>query len=262
MESLKEKPYCRATGITPPLAPTSASDDETLLDGHMRLYAFYTLGLEGGGYTVSASQQITAYKENEAQSTTLQNQQLVKSQTDPTKLVPGDKVVQAFNVHDEGRILPHIVFNDPHVPWLRDAGQTPYAKLPIPGAPGTDSWAGRTKVPWMALLVFQPEDLTFNSTEADLLNLSGLDAWKKAIPDKPPADLSYTMNVSDFMRLNSRVRIETGLVPGSDDWKDMINSTEQTRAIFPTKDQVLKIFTSSPSGRNIPLVLQSSNSQV
>jgi hypothetical protein len=153
--------------------------------------------------------------------------------------------------HDEGRILPHMVFNDPHVPWLRDAGLTSWATDPISGAPTGKSWAGRTKVPWMGLLVFQPENLRVTAADAKLLGLDGLDAWTKSIPDKPPADLSYSMNVSDFMRLKSRVLIETGLTPGSEDWNDMMGSTEQTRAIFPAKDQVLKIFSVNGAGTSL-----------
>ena len=230
---------------------------------------------EGGGYTISASQTITAYKEDVAQTTTLQNQLLVQSPKDPKKLVPGDKVVQIFNVgapqfsldpkfvnayyppgghQDEGRILPHIVFNDPHIPWLRDAGLTDWSKNPVSGAPSSPpgaSWSGRNKVPWMGILVLKPEDLTVDADTAGLLGLAKLDSWTKSIPDKPPTDLAYSMNVSDFMALTSRVRVETGLSIGSEDYNALMTSTEQTRAIFPTKDQILKVFSLNGAGADL-----------
>ena len=222
---------------------------------------------------MSASQNITAYKENTAQTLTIANQHLIKSATDPNAFTPGAKVVQSFNVvapqfslepklinsyyppsghQDEGRILPHIVFNDPHVPWLRDAGQTAWSSDPIPGAPAGGDWSGRSKVPWMAIMVFEPSDLVVDDTAATGLELNKLDSWIKA-ESKPPSNGAYGMSVLEFLGLKSRVKVETGLEAGSEDLERLLTSTERTSAIFPTKSRVLETFTVSGGKSLVPL---------
>lgn len=219
---------------------------------------------------MSASQVITAYKENEAQTRTLQNQYLVKSSPNPNVLVPGKPVLQTFNVvapqfsldpalinsfyppsghQDEGRVLPHIVFTDPHVPWLRDAGNSSWATSPITGEPaGGPSWAGRSRVPWMALLVFKPEDLRLGRDDPGALCISTLDAWVTGASrgTKPPADGAYKLPVSEFLKLPSRVRTEDGMT--KEEKGDLATSTDKTSIIFPRKDFVMKAFSSDVTG--------------
>lgn len=211
---------------------------------------------------MTATQTITAYEEKTAQTKTVVNQHLVKSDKDNT-YVAGDNVLQEFNVvapqfsldpklintyyppsghQDEGRVLPHIVFNDPHVPWLRDAGLTSWATDPIAGAPAGSSWSGRTKVPWMALMVFEPGELTVDATAATELGLDKLDAWAKSV-GKPPTSGAYAMGVSDFLGLKGRVAVETGLDVGSEDMTKLLGSKETTSVIFPTKEKLLDVFT-------------------
>lgn len=183
---------------------------------------------------------------------TLQNQYL------------GDPVLQGFNVvapqfsldpglinsfyppaghQDEGRVLPHVVFNDPHVPWLRDAGTSSWATSPIAGAPvGGPSWAGRSRVPWMALLVFRPEDLQLDATAATALGLASMDAWitGAANGEKPPAEGAYKIKVSEFMGLPSRIKTETGMTDV--DIAALNASTDETSIIFPRKTFVMGAF--------------------
>ncbi|EMD00391.1 hypothetical protein BAUCODRAFT_20505 [Baudoinia panamericana UAMH 10762] len=244
-------------------SPVSAGDDEVLVgdirpDGHMRLYAFYTPALGGGEYTVSASQQVTAYRVSEAQSVPpIVNHRLIPSSGHPSTLV-SEPTPQGFNViapqfslnpklinsyyptaQDEGRVLPHIVFNDPHVPWLRDAGLTAWATKPIANLSGDGAdWSGRTKVPWMALMVFDPADLVVDSTAAGLLGLSALECWMKAT-GKPPVNYSYDMTVAEFLGLKSRVAVDAF---------DPISDVQQaTKVIFPKKQQVKDVFGQDPN---------------
>lgn len=240
---------------------------------HQRLYAFYTPALEAGPYTVSASQVITAYKEKEAQARTVQNQYLVQDPLKPNALVPAKPVLpvlQTFNVvapqfsldpalvnsfyppsghQDEGRVLPHIVFNDPHVPWLRDVGRSSWVTSPIADEPaGGPSWAGRSRVPWMALLVFKPEDLRLGAGDPEALGISKLDAWVTVANSgtTPPADGAYELQVSEFMKLPSRVRTENGMT--DKEKGGLASSTDKTNIIFPRKDFVMSAFSNDGTG--------------
>lgn len=88
---------------------------------------------------------------------------------------------------DEGRILPHIVFSDPHAPWFRAAGVSDWLENPLDADPGpfippsvpptptrpqttapskalntqgppSRTGSLRSMVPWLALVVFDTGD--------------------------------------------------------------------------------------------------------
>jgi hypothetical protein len=201
----------------------------------------------------------------------LQNQTLIKDTgaSGPVPVYKKDKdVVQNFNVvapqfsldpalvnsyyppsghQDEGRVLPHVVFSDPHVPWLRAAGTTDWATGPISGGDG-NAWNGRNKVPWMALLVCKPEDLRVDATAAGLIGLDKLDAWTTTARNgtKPPGDGAYGITVGEYMHLPSRVSTEMHMT--DEDKGDLAGSTSQTRVVFPQKSFVTGVFTADASG--------------
>jgi hypothetical protein len=238
-----------------------AGDPQDLLPDQMRLYSFYKPGLKAGTYTVEAKQTITTTSTPEVGTPSLDVWNTSVGDT-TNALVP-----QTFNVvvprfildpaiinsyyppdghQDEGRILPHIVLNDPHYPWEVVAGSTddnmfkPVDKQTIALADGSTKTIFRGLVPWIALLVFDPEELRLTKPE-DMTGL--LPAGVKADFDKQDPKGIFRMKVSEYFQIapSSRINFEAGFDKFSD-----IKSTEgNVDVIFPSKDQFKKIFQSN-----------------
>lgn len=126
---------------------------------------------------------------------------------------------------DEGRILPHVVFNDPHVPWMRRAGIFyDFLKQPFDNDP---DGSPRSMVPWMALLVFSPDELLVSGADATATGLSNIESY---IPTKLPSNGAFPMTVANYMStITRRVYYEAAGVDGIED------PTEMTSIIFPKK---------------------------
>jgi hypothetical protein len=152
---------------------------------------------------------------------------------------------------DEGRILPHIVFNDPHVPWFREAGRSPWMLGPVDtGAAHSDetsSHSGHNLMPWIAVLVFEQNDLLVPPEDAKLLQLDGMNSYN---PLKLPANGAFAMTVGEYLsKIQSRVRYEAGFDDAPEDFAKLHGtpgnpggSPEVMSAIFPKKSQVEEIF--------------------
>lgn len=149
---------------------------------------------------------------------------------------------------DEGRILPHIVFNDPHVPWLREAGVS-YSFLSDPIDPSTTPGpSGRNLVPWMALIAFDPSELQVSETDAVEIGLSvpskpetGIQSY---IPSKLPANGAFQMKVGEYLSKITAHRIyyEAGYEgDGEADFKDLKIDADMTNVIFPQKSLIIQI---------------------
>ena len=155
---------------------------------------------------------------------------------------------------DEARILPHIVFNDPHVPWFREAGRSPWLQGPVDnGTSQSDQhWTedGHNFTPWLALMVFEKfgtvgkdadaqDDLAFGPDDAKKLGISD---FKSYDPAKLPANGAFAMSVGDYLsKVQSRVKYEAGYDDAPEDFTALQSSPEATNVIFPTKAQVLDI---------------------
>jgi hypothetical protein len=154
---------------------------------------------------------------------------------------------------DEGRILPHIVFSDPHVPWLRLPGVA--FKGPVDPDPSDPTSGGRNMTPWMALLVFDPAELVVQSIDAigiGLASISSIGITSSGtpvpayIPTKLPGNGAYAMTVGDYLTkvTKNRVYYEAGYTEpeAKADWTQLQKSTDQTSIIFPTKSRLKEIF--------------------
>ncbi|KAI1624656.1 hypothetical protein EDD37DRAFT_664816 [Exophiala viscosa] len=234
------------------------TDPEMLLPGQMRLYSYYRPGLVAGSYMVEAKQTITTFSTPEVGVSSLDVWNTTVGDT--TNALAG----QTFNVvvprftldpaiinsyyppdghQDEGRILPHIVLNDPHYPWEVAAGNTgdnmrePVDLQHIPKQDGTAERRYRGLVPWVALLVFDPAELRLTADEGKpLLKPTGL------TPDFNKQDPKgvFRMKVSDYFNIDqsSRINFEAGI----DNFSGIRTTEGNVDVIFPTKAQFLQIF--------------------
>lgn len=116
------------------------TDPPPLEPNQIQLYSFYKPGLLAGNYRIEAEQNITF----QTPSGTKDNLRVYNRKkfdpeptNPPTRLEPQDfeviapqfsldpKLVNSYyppdGHQDEGRVLPHLVLNDPHFPWERKA---------------------------------------------------------------------------------------------------------------------------------------------
>ncbi|KAK5455895.1 hypothetical protein LTS15_005213 [Exophiala xenobiotica] len=257
------------------------SRDDELAPGHMRLYSFYKPSLrmfllqeeyrsadnvsEAGRYTIEVSQTIKAYRDGNVESL---DQPLFNRNTPTDNTIAGQdfnviapqfsldpKLINSFypppGHQDEARILPHIVFNDPHVPWFREAGRSPWMLGPVDtGVAGSDEKAsdsGHNLMPWLAVLVFQQEELLVGTGDAGLLQLDGMQSYNSL---KLPADGAFAMTVGQYLaKIKSRVYYEAGYTDAPKDFDELRStpdrpggSPEVMKAIFPKKSQVSALF--------------------
>jgi hypothetical protein len=248
----------------------------------MKLYSYFKPSLEAGTYSIYAEQNITINdQENKPKLTENGHPQTVRvwnRKVDPppahttpsgtTKRPPlpepqvFEVVAPQFNLEpklinsyyppdghaDEARILPHIVFNDPHLPWERGPGKQVfglYDQDPL------DSTKFRSMVPWLALIVFDPKELRLDTAEeAQLLRIPGLEDAKTVDMNKQQnANGTFSMSVGDYLtKVKSRIKYEigyqkdTGEFTDLDGWTEIQKSPDAMKAIFPKKALFKKIF--------------------
>ena len=286
-------------------AGAEATDPGELPPGFMQLYSYYKPGLEAGRYSIDALQTISANGQQKTVTNYFSNPvptslEEATKRAPPLPPFPGvppgcTKGVQAFEVvapqftlpadavhsyyppdghQDEGRVLPHIVFDDPHLPWERPAGSLDSL---VSDPTGTTPTAGRStlfgdldkvatldpdgrplfrqQIPWMAVVVFDPSELALTPTELKVLSQKGALATPNAdeikredstvtvntAAAKVPITGAYPMAVSDYLNLPpaNRVHYEEG---GTFEFNALQKSTESMKAIFPTQALTKSLF--------------------
>lgn len=226
-------------------AQGEAEIESDLPPGHMRLWSNFKPNLRAGHYGIEVKQSIKSPNGNEAldvfnydpaaaQTILPQRFDVVAPQfsLDP-------KVINSYyppdGHQDEGRVLPHIVFNDPHIPW--DRVQTVGRDFQVAGPLISERVA---IPPWIALAVFDPSELTLDAADGLALNISGFNEASL------PSSGAYSMPVGQYIsNIKSRITYEQSLVSGiitQDDWNQLGASTEPTTVIFPTKARAKEIF--------------------
>ncbi|KAH8882539.1 hypothetical protein GQ53DRAFT_847524 [Thozetella sp. PMI_491] len=263
-------------------AQGGASEDDRLLPGHMRLYSYYKPSLAATSYAIEVTQRITAIggdddpKDNAQELTVFNSTPGIDKDKTPVRVRQSFQVVapqfsldpKLINTfyppaghQDEAHILPHIVFNDPHVPWFREAGLSNWMLGPIDKDPSET--LGHNLVPWLALLVFQPDDLKLDSSAANAMRLDTIKAKNGTYlynSAKLPANGAFDMSVGNYLSLDagSRVWYEAGYTspPDLDYFNKVLKSSpDSTSAIFPTKTQ-LKSLMLDQTGALAPLEAQ------
>ncbi|ORY12599.1 hypothetical protein BCR34DRAFT_613864 [Clohesyomyces aquaticus] len=294
-----EKQIWAGSGKPPPRPPIDP--------GKMQLFSYYKPGLTAGNYAITVEQFIESQKgavdkqslrvlnwkgpANIETSKRVPEPQLFEVMAPQFSLDP--KLVNSFyppeGHQDEGRILPHLVLNDPHFPWERDAGHTfsgglrdaeSKARLRDPDVNEKGETVGkdgklttkreemvyRSIVPWVRLLVFDPDELRLSSAdEAKALKVPDFQdlSSPKANINRQPANGAFPMTAKDYFTIGrgDRINFEAGLgatkIPvatkpegsevvstpdmtktsaGLEEIKTGRRSKEPTQVIYPTKN--------------------------
>jgi hypothetical protein len=240
---------------------------------HMKLYSYYKPSLEAGIYQVYAEQNVKVLDTQGDQDNLLDEvtdaagkKRKVPSQvrvwnrikdipnSDPAILQKPDpqefrviapqfsldpKLIDSYyppdGHQDQCNILPHICFNDPHLPWERDPGVTVKGLQDPDNNPAIGKAKFRSMVPWLAVVVFSPDELRLvAASEGTVAGIPGFsDPNKVDINAVQNANGTFGMTVNDYLGLSS---------PISYDASSIEDTAEKMTAIFPTKDKFLSIF--------------------
>ena len=189
-------------------ATAAASSDPPLAKpGDMKLYSFYKPSLVGGTYSISVSQSVQVPAGNPSTTYPASDNDLTTTadypHTQPFEVVAPRFAIDPNDIHsvyppqghaDQPSILPHIVFNDEHLPWEQKTS--------------TSSGEDDDIVPWMALFPFDctgpanPPELMLSSNQ--LNGVGAVYTPTKTSTVVQSSTFSITMTLQDFLRLESR----------------------------------------------------------
>ena len=235
------------------------SDLGKLDPGQMKLYSYYKPGLMAEDYVIEVGQEVIATENTgKKQTIDISNTRSTSGAGVPdtqefTVVVPRFSIDPAIinsyyppdGHQDEGRILPHIVLNDPHYPWEIAAGSLANMDGPIDlqdftttTTTGTETVSKpRNMVPWVALLVFDVDELHLKTVaEAKALGLSGFDV--DADLKKQSADGTFPMIVADYFNLPATAQIDYKAAFGdkdTDGYTRLVKSQDPLKVIFPSQ---------------------------
>jgi hypothetical protein len=257
------------------------TDPPDLGPDQMRLYSYYKPGLVAGNYAITAVQSISSPSNWGEQDLVVSNASIGQNHQNN---VPQEfeVIVPRFSLdptlinsyyppdghQDEARILPHLVLNDPHYPWEILPGALERLQGPID--PKDYSYVDpkdnttktqtvfRNLVPWVALLVFDPEELRFDHV-ADLADLGLPGYTTDADLQKQDPKGVFRMPVNDYLALpaSSRINYRAGYTDGKEGdaaFEELknLNSTSNTDVIFPKKDLFKALFQSRGPSTSSP----------
>ncbi|KAN0119238.1 hypothetical protein V8E51_001446 [Hyaloscypha variabilis] len=248
VNQVKKQLAATAAAATP-----SASNDDSDSDaddlqyvqpigkGDMRLYSYFVPGLEEGRHTIDVTHNIDAPHQVKGSSAPVQTLPLSTHQEfevyGPRYSLPQNSIHQSYPPQghaDYGEILPHIVFNDPHLPWERIVSSkdiSPFTKPPP-----------RNSTPWLALLVFTEDELRLSDTELGTVSQNGL------FPDSP-FKTPFPSLVGTQSKTTMKLTLPTRQAAMLDTWKPGVGNPPANRNIVTG---IIRADDDDPNDRLIP----------
>ncbi|MCJ1397769.1 hypothetical protein MMC11_000965 [Xylographa trunciseda] len=160
-----------------------------LKPGQIQLFSYHTPSLRAGKYTVTVDHEFRTA--DGSQTRPLRSAKTFRVVAPRFDLPHGD--IHSFyppNGHaDLPRVLPHVVFEDPHLPWERpmhEDQQTPADRDNLPAA----------HMPWLGLLSFTSDELSMSAP---------LPAGLKDL--KPSETMAYKIELGALMALGDAVQL-------------------------------------------------------
>ena len=200
-------------------ASDPAFDPPATLDvGQEQLYSFYAPSLESTLHHITVTQHIVPPAGSVSHTLDLHGTQDFEVIGPRFSLPDGDvQTVYPPQGHgDHLNILPHMVFNDPHLPWERSATDT-------------SEDPERNRVPWLALLVFTQDELRLSTTQLAGLNKI-LSSDTKQSNKTQSSLLSVSMTINELLALSAKNAVVTPIV--NDETDPIDQKTLATNADF------------------------------
>jgi len=216
--------------------------------------------MQGGVYDIEVRQHI-AHPEDRAQELNPRSTQAFNVNAPRFTLPPGivHSTYPPQGLGDHNNVLPHMVFNDPHLPWEQEGSP----KQEIADAEERNKPDGqepRNIVPWVALLTFTEDELKLDPKDLKKRSQGGLFPEEAQIPSKSePAPIDREQDKATFaVQLTMGEYLEMGgddgsakppaatvAIPIRDDEEDAkIDRSTQVSVIFPTPKYARDLFAS------------------
>ena len=130
--------------------------DTQLNPGEMRLRSFYTPGLQPGNYKISAKQNVSVENEGPILLESDASFNIPYPSMSPLDLNLVHSIFPPPGISAPNHILPHIVFNDPHLPWQKmlktNASTLEKHELQMLNAKDR-------RIPWLAVIAFEQDEV-------------------------------------------------------------------------------------------------------
>ncbi|ESA43726.1 hypothetical protein GE21DRAFT_3694 [Neurospora crassa] len=208
--------------------PETEEENDVAEPGFGQNISFERPGLVGGTYAIQVQQTISKdMLEKEEPKNDSQHFEVVAPRFDlPTDSVHSIYPEQGHEAtHDT---LPHIVLNDSTLPWERTGSDQAKGHC-------TDDYS-KHAVPWMALLIFSPDELRLNDVEkAGIFAHTSLNAH----PPKQSESMAVRVPLGDLVKLKEG----TASVPFDDQVDlDQAATEPSTNMIFPKASLFNRLF--------------------
>ncbi|KAK0667210.1 hypothetical protein QBC41DRAFT_279498 [Cercophora samala] len=188
------------------VTPVDLEPKPDIGEGNQRLHSFYRPGLVAGTYNIDVEQDIAKYNPSPGQrfadipaADKLDPKKSSKSFTviaPQYSLPPGslNTTYPAPGHQTPHTTLPHVVLNDPQLPWERVGSES---ELSI-DSPEQQDVLSKTRTPWLAVIAFTQDEIMLPAeAEASLESLLKLPKSPK--PFAPSPTFTYNVNMSDFV---------------------------------------------------------------
>ncbi|KAG7294509.1 hypothetical protein NEMBOFW57_004584 [Staphylotrichum longicolle] len=125
----------------------------------MQLYSYYAPSMQGGVYEIEVKHTV-AHPTDATQKLALTSTQKFNVNAPRFTLPPGvvHSTYPPQGLGDHNNVLPHIVFNDPHLPWEQE-GSPKQDKIDGEEENKEGGKKAKNKIPWIALLTFTENEL-------------------------------------------------------------------------------------------------------
>ena len=237
--------------------PAASSDPPLAQPGDMKLYSFYKPSLVAGTYDISVSQKVQVPAGNPPSTYPASDNDLTTTadypHTQPFEVVGPQFNIDPKDVHsvyppqghaDQPSILPHIVFNDEHLPWERKTS--------------TSSHEDDDIVPWMAVFPFDcnrpadnrptdPPELMLSSSQLNGAGAVYTRADNSTVVQS--STFSISMTLQDYLQLDSHngfagaTKVHIPPYP-----KEGLDSTTPVEVIFLNAVLFNNLFPQKPDG--------------
>ncbi|GAE00079.1 hypothetical protein CIMG_09306 [Paecilomyces variotii No. 5] len=222
----------------PATLPSYPVISKNLPAGDMRLYSYYTPGLlEATSYTATVKHTITIPRDKEPK--------VLESAKSFTVIGPrwsmDPRLVHSVYpppAHaDYSSILPHIVFNDPHAPWL----------ININAENGLQDLTMKT--PWLALLVFTDSEITPSTDQIAAMQKTIKDAGSTTTLNQNPKSKSFGMKLSDLIALDGTLSQPIIANDADTDYNTSVDTILVSSSVF---DELFAKYSDPPNMKKIP----------
>jgi hypothetical protein len=184
--------FRHATRLRDSQSGSNAVKQDKLQPGFEYLRSCYVPGLQARTYIIRVDELIQAGSESQKLPPSDQTFDVVA----PKDALPDNAIHSVYppQGHQDGiEVLPHVIFNDPTLPWER-IGSLKADDLK-PKEPNYDDYFGRNRVPWLVVLVFSQDELQLgkNDLDKDQGNFRYIDEFKTAGAKQSP---TYAVNMA------------------------------------------------------------------